>query len=117
MGLLRPATPGFLVTLIATILLGVVSFSVPWFKSVFFLKASLSVESINGSVTFGVLGYCLELSNGTTCSKASVGYELGLSQTSKTGEMSHRSPDRSQTSMPSSATRRPSKYPTSSSNG
>lgn len=78
MGLLRPATPGFLVTLIATILLGVVSFSVPWFKSVFFLKASLSIENINGSVTFGVLGYCLELSNGTTCSKASVGYELDI---------------------------------------
>jgi hypothetical protein len=50
---------------------------VPWFKSVFFLKASLAVEGINGSVTFGVLGYCFQLNNGTTCSKASVGYQLG----------------------------------------
>ncbi|SRR6266403_438815 len=74
---MRPATPGFIVTLIATILLAIVSFSVPWFKSVFFLKASLSVQGIDGSVTFGVLGYCLQLNNGTTCSKASVGYELG----------------------------------------
>jgi hypothetical protein len=74
---MRPATPGFIVTLIATILLAIVSFSVPWFKSVFFLKASLAVEGINGSITFGVLGYCLQLNNGTTCSKASVGYQLG----------------------------------------
>jgi hypothetical protein len=75
---MKPATPGFIVTLIATILLAVVSFSVPWFKSVFFLRASLAVEGISGSVTFGVLGYCVELNNGTTCSKASVGYELGM---------------------------------------
>jgi hypothetical protein len=75
---MRPATPGFIVTLIATILLAIVSFSVPWFKSIFFLKASLAVEGISGSVTFGVLGYCVELNNGTACSKASVGYELGM---------------------------------------
>ncbi|KAI0308334.1 SUR7/PalI family-domain-containing protein [Multifurca ochricompacta] len=75
---MRPATPGFLVTLTATILLAVVSFSVPWFKSVFFLKASLAVEGIDGTITFGVLGYCLELSNGTTCSKPSIGYQLEI---------------------------------------
>jgi len=74
---MKPATPGFIITLIATILLAIVSFSVPWFKSVFFLKASLAVEGINGSVTFGVLGYCYHLNNGTTCSKASIGYQLG----------------------------------------
>lgn len=78
MGLLRPATPGFLITLLATALLAVVSFSVPYFKSVFFLKASLSVEGVDGSITFGTLGYCLELANGTTCSKPSVGYELNI---------------------------------------
>ncbi|KAF8506555.1 pali-domain-containing protein [Russula emetica] len=77
---MKPATPGFIVTLIATILLAIVSFSVPWFKSVFFLKASLAVEGINGSVTFGVLGYCYQLNNGTTCSKASVGYQLDIDQ-------------------------------------
>ncbi|KAF8265768.1 SUR7/PalI family-domain-containing protein [Lactarius quietus] len=79
---MRPATPGFIVTLIATILLAVVSFSVPWFKSIYFLKASLAVQGIDidGSITFGVLGYCLELSNGTTCSKATVGYELDINK-------------------------------------
>ncbi|KAI9454137.1 pali-domain-containing protein [Lactarius psammicola] len=77
---MKPATPGFLVTLIATILLAVVSFSVPWFKSIYFLKASLAVEGINGSITFGVLGYCLQLSNGTTCSKPSVGYKLDINK-------------------------------------
>jgi hypothetical protein len=74
---LKPATPGFIVTLVATILLAVVSFSVPWFKSVYFLKASLAVENVQGNITFGTLGYCLELSSGTTCSSATVGYELG----------------------------------------
>ncbi|KAL4241701.1 pH-response regulator palI/RIM9 [Abortiporus biennis] len=78
MSIIRPATPGFLVTLTATILLAIVTFSVPYFKSVYFLKASLSVEGISGSVTFGVLGYCLQLPNGTTCSKPSVGYQLDI---------------------------------------
>lgn len=77
MGLIRPATPGFICTLVATILLAVVSFCVPYFKSIFFLKASISVSNINGTITFGTLGYCLEFANGTTCSKPSVGYELG----------------------------------------
>lgn len=79
MGCLRPATPGFVVTLAATILLAIVSFSVPFIKSVFFLKASINQGGVNGSIVFGTLGYCLELSNGTLCSKASVGYQLGQS--------------------------------------
>lgn len=77
MGFIRPATPGFLITLTATVLLAVVSFSVPYFKSVYFLKASLSSGGVDGSIIFGVLGYCLELPGNTTCSKPSVGYELG----------------------------------------
>jgi hypothetical protein len=77
MGCIRPATPGFLVTLTATVLLAVVSFCVPYFKSVYFLRADISVAHVNGSITFGTLGYCLELSNGTSCSKPSVGYQLG----------------------------------------
>ncbi|KAI0315656.1 SUR7/PalI family-domain-containing protein [Amylostereum chailletii] len=80
MGLLRPATPGFIVTLTATILLAIVSFCVPWIKSVYFLKASLQVEGISGNITFGTLGYCTELSNGTTCSKPAVGYQLDINQ-------------------------------------
>jgi len=78
MSCLRPATPGFVVTLAATILLAVVSFSVPYVKSVYFLKASISADGVNGSIIFGTLGYCVELSNGTTCSKPSVGYQLDI---------------------------------------
>lgn len=77
MAIFKPATPGFIVTLIATILLAIVSFNVPYLKSIYFLKASLTAESITGNLTLGTLGYCMELSNGTTCSKPSVGYELG----------------------------------------
>ncbi|KAJ3750856.1 SUR7/PalI family-domain-containing protein [Lentinula detonsa] len=78
MGCIRPATPGFVCTLTATVLLAVVSFCVPYFKSVYFLKASITEDGFNGTITFGTLGYCLELSNGTTCSSPSVGYELDI---------------------------------------
>ncbi|KAH8099282.1 pali-domain-containing protein [Cristinia sonorae] len=78
MSCIRPATPGFLVTLIATALLAVVTFSVPYFKSVYFLKASLSQEGIDGAITFGTLGYCLTLNNGTACSKPAIGYQLDI---------------------------------------
>lgn len=76
MPILKPATPGFLTTLVATILLAVVSFSVPYFHSVYFLKASLSAEGQSGDIIFGTLGYCVIIGGKTTCSKASVGYEL-----------------------------------------
>ncbi|KAJ7665084.1 hypothetical protein DFH06DRAFT_1390388 [Mycena polygramma] len=78
MGCIRPATPGFVLTTLATALLAVVSFCVPYFKSVFFLKAVITVSGVSGSITFGTLGYCIELNNGTTCSKPSVGYELDI---------------------------------------
>ncbi|KAG1757818.1 pali-domain-containing protein [Suillus lakei] len=78
MSFIRPATPGFLITLIATILLAVVSFSVPLIKSVYFLKASLAVEGTNGYITFGTLGYCSDISGNVSCSTATVGYELNI---------------------------------------
>ncbi|KAJ6611492.1 hypothetical protein B0H10DRAFT_2437470 [Mycena sp. CBHHK59/15] len=78
MGCIRPATPGFLLTTLATALLAVVSFCVPYFKSVFFLKAVIAVGSVNGTITFGTLGYCLELNGETTCSSPSVGYTLDI---------------------------------------
>ncbi|KAI6007133.1 pali-domain-containing protein [Pisolithus albus] len=78
MGYMRPATPGFIVTLVAAILLAVVSFSVPLIKSVYFLKASLSVEGVDGTITFGTLGYCMTISGSTICSKATVGYEVDI---------------------------------------
>ncbi|KXN88889.1 pH-response regulator protein palI/rim-9 [Leucoagaricus sp. SymC.cos] len=78
MSCIRPATPGFVVTLVATVLLAVVSFCVPYFKSVYFLRADFSVGNNNGTITFGTLGYCLELANGTTCSSPSIGYQLDI---------------------------------------
>ena len=79
MSCLRPATPGFLVTLVATILLAVVSFNTPIIKSISFLQASLTVDNVNGTIRLGTLGYCLDLStNGTTCSSPSVGYSFDL---------------------------------------
>ncbi|CAE6400800.1 unnamed protein product [Rhizoctonia solani] len=76
MQLCQAATPGFLFTLAATALLAVVSFSVPWFKSVYFLRAAISQSGVSGSVTFGVLGYCLDFNNQVQCSKPSVGWEF-----------------------------------------
>lgn len=78
MGCIRPATPGFIATLTATILLAIVSFCVPYFKSVYFLKASTSVGGQNATITFGTLGYCFDLNGNVTCSKPSVGYELDI---------------------------------------
>jgi hypothetical protein len=79
MGCIRPATPGFILTTLATALLAVVSFCVPYFKSVYFLKADVSVSGVSGFLTFGTLGYCVEINGVTTCSKPSIGYELGAS--------------------------------------
>jgi hypothetical protein len=73
---LRPATPGFIVSLIATLLLALVVFCVPYAKSIYFLKASY--KGVSGNITFGTLGYCLEQSGNTTCSNPSIGYKLGL---------------------------------------
>ncbi|KZT02497.1 pali-domain-containing protein [Laetiporus sulphureus 93-53] len=80
MGIVRPATPGFLVTLAATVLLALVTFSVPYLKSIYFLKATIAVSSSNETFTFGTLGYCLEQSNGTTCSSPHVGYSLDVNE-------------------------------------
>ncbi|KAF9531887.1 hypothetical protein CPB83DRAFT_785624 [Crepidotus variabilis] len=78
MGLIRPATPGFLVTLVATVLLAVVVFCVPYFKSIYFLKATITVDKTSGSITFGTLGYCIEIGPSVSCSKPSIGYQLDI---------------------------------------
>ncbi|KAF7436358.1 hypothetical protein PC9H_003191 [Pleurotus ostreatus] len=80
MGCIGPATPGFLITLIAAALLGLVSFCVPYFEPIFFLKAAIPVvgTDLRGIITFGTLGYCLKFPNETTfCSEPQVGYKLG----------------------------------------
>ena len=75
MSCIRPATPGFIATLVATGLLAAVSFGVPWIKSVYFLKATM--HDITGSLTIGTLGYCVDNAGKVSCSKPSVGYEIG----------------------------------------
>ena len=45
--------------------------------SVFLFKASITEGELNGSIIFGTLGYCVELANGTSCSKYLAGYEPG----------------------------------------
>lgn len=77
MGIIRPATPGFLVTLAATACLAVVVFCVPYFKSIYFLKAAFNNNGQSGYITLGTLGYCFNTGGTTSCSKASVGYEFG----------------------------------------
>lgn len=74
----KPATPGFVVTLVATVLLIFVTFGVPWIKTIYFLKAT--VKDLDGEILFGTFGYCMKQANGTTCSKPSVGYEIGTVQ-------------------------------------
>ncbi|KIM69803.1 hypothetical protein SCLCIDRAFT_1208346 [Scleroderma citrinum Foug A] len=67
---LRPATPGFIYSPRRSVVL----YSL--IKSVYFLKASLSVENIDGTVDFGTLGHCVTISGLTTCSNATIGYEF-----------------------------------------
>ncbi|KAM0788742.1 hypothetical protein ACM66B_002834 [Microbotryomycetes sp. NB124-2] len=69
---IRPATPGTVVVLAATILLVLVSVSVPLLKSIYFLKASVAGQEI----VLGCWGVCV---NGQ-CSKSSLGYSLDLEQ-------------------------------------
>ncbi|KAJ6492570.1 actin cortical patch SUR7/pH-response regulator pali [Mycena vitilis] len=70
----------------AAILLALVAFDVPYFKSIYFLRIDLSgaVASTSASnqtgpyVDLGVLGYCTDLKNGLglQCSPAKIGYSL-----------------------------------------
>ncbi|ORY91666.1 SUR7/PalI family-domain-containing protein [Leucosporidium creatinivorum] len=69
---IRPATPGTIVVFAATVLLILVSVSVPILKSIYFLKAEISGVEI----TFGAWGYC----SASNCTTASLGYSLDLEQ-------------------------------------
>lgn len=76
--MIRPATPGTLLTLVAAILLGLVTISTPIIKSIYFLEATIGGGgSQNGQVArFGTLGYCI----GDTCSNPTLGYEFDPNQ-------------------------------------
>ncbi|KAJ7191113.1 actin cortical patch SUR7/pH-response regulator pali [Mycena pura] len=69
----------------AAVLLGLVAFDVPYFKSVYFLRIDLAgaAASTAGSpatpyVDLGVLGFCTDLQNGLglQCSPPKIGYSL-----------------------------------------
>ncbi|KAJ1028026.1 hypothetical protein NDA13_003477 [Ustilago tritici] len=76
--MIRPATPGTLLTLVAAILLGLVTISTPIIKSIYFLEATIGGGgSQNGQVArFGILGYCI----GDTCSNPTLGYSFDPNQ-------------------------------------
>lgn len=71
---------GLALAVSAAVLLGFVTFGVPYYKVIFLLKASIndSADGFNGSLLLGTFGYCLALTNGTVanCTKASFDYQL-----------------------------------------
>ncbi|KAJ1030120.1 hypothetical protein NDA16_000820 [Ustilago loliicola] len=76
--MIRPATPGTLLTLVAAILLGLVTISTPTIKSIYFLEATIGGgRSQNAQVArFGTLGYCIA----DTCSNPTLGYAFDPNQ-------------------------------------
>ncbi len=74
----RPATPGTILALAATVLLALATLSTPVIKSLYFLRATIGGSgSEAGQVAeFGALGYCLS----GQCSKAQLGYEFDPNQ-------------------------------------
>ncbi|KAK9896807.1 pali-domain-containing protein [Cystobasidium minutum MCA 4210] len=83
--MVRPATPGTVVVLAATVVLVIVSVSTPIIKSVTFLTADLSVSvasvSIDGTVNLGTFGWCLNgVGTQAVCQGPQLGYELNSDQ-------------------------------------
>ncbi len=76
--MIRPATPGTLLTFVAAVLLGLVTISTPIIKSIYFLEATIGGNGPQAGQTarFGALGYCL----GGTCSNAALGYSFDPNQ-------------------------------------
>ncbi|GAA5892768.1 Rim9p [Sporobolomyces salmoneus] len=73
---IRPATPGTIVVLAATVLLILVSVSTPLLKSIYFLEANLSSGNYLGTVRLGAWGYCV----GGTCTSPKLGYSLNVAE-------------------------------------
>ncbi len=71
---------GVVTTILATILLGIVAFDVPYFKAVYFLRAAITNNGTPFTIDMGVLGYCGSLDGGPLlCTAPKVGYEVGQS--------------------------------------
>ncbi|GAA5974787.1 hypothetical protein JCM5350_001293 [Sporobolomyces pararoseus] len=73
---IRPATPGTIVVLAATVLLVLVSVSTPLLKSIYFLEANLKSGNYSGTVRLGAWGYCV----GGTCTSPKLGYSLNVAE-------------------------------------
>ncbi|GAA6052256.1 hypothetical protein JCM3770_007403 [Rhodotorula araucariae] len=77
---IRPATPGTIVVLAATVLLVLVTVSTPLLKSLYFLKATIDTTvgntDISGTIKLGTFGYCV----GGTCTVARLGYQLDIAK-------------------------------------
>ncbi|KAJ7791913.1 actin cortical patch SUR7/pH-response regulator pali [Mycena olivaceomarginata] len=74
---------GVICIAIATILLGLVTFGVPYLKSFYLLRIDISQSVLgldNPYVTLGVLGYCTDLQKGLglQCSPANIGYSISV---------------------------------------
>jgi len=66
-------------TLVATILLGMVAFDVPYFKSVYYLRAALPIPNLAKVyyVDFGTLGFCgFFQGEALNCTLPKIGYEI-----------------------------------------
>ncbi|KAN0060380.1 hypothetical protein ACQY0O_007709 [Thecaphora frezii] len=76
--MIRPATPGTLLTLAAAVLLGLVTISTPIWNSIYFLKATIGGQGAQSGqeATLGTLGYCIS----AKCSTPSIGYEFDPNQ-------------------------------------
>lgn len=80
--MLNAALPGTVVCLAATILLILVTVSVPVTKSFYYLSADLSGSAagrtLAGELKLGTFGYCLQITGGKdTCTSATLGYSIG----------------------------------------
>ncbi|KAJ7348441.1 hypothetical protein DFH08DRAFT_1079906 [Mycena albidolilacea] len=84
---------GLASVLVATGLLGMVAFDVPYFKSVYFLRINLattaSADQTSPFVDLGALGFCTDLkdSNGLQCSPPHIGYSLSEASQFLNGEL------------------------------
>jgi len=83
--MVRPAFPGTMLALAATVVLVLVSVSTPIYKDIYFLSADLGVSvasvSLKGKVTLGVFGYCVEgIGSEAVCEGPRLGYELDSDQ-------------------------------------
>ncbi|GAA96272.1 uncharacterized protein L969DRAFT_84119 [Mixia osmundae IAM 14324] len=80
MSCIRPATPGTICVLGATILLVLCSISVPVNQKFYFLSADINATisglSVDGLVRLGVWGHCADVAGENKCTPATLGYNF-----------------------------------------